>query len=111
MRRNYLYTDNLREILSQVTPKEYLKVHEEIDYYIEEYNKMKKEKGGAATAYYCLTILQQLIDAGLETKAGQSVTCHKGCSFCCNIEVSITEDEAELLAMVVNNKNNFFMDC
>ena len=104
MERNYIYTDNLKETLSEFSEEQCIRVHKEIDFHIEQYEKMRRERGGPATANNCLRNLQELIIEGLTTKIGRTVTCSTGCSFCCNVEVHITEDEAELLASVLKDR-------
>ncbi len=47
--------------------------------------------------------VHQLIEAEIEKSAHIPVTCHKGCSACCHLEVEITADDAAVLAQAVNN--------
>ncbi len=45
--------------------------------------------------------VHQLIESEIEKSAHVAVTCHKGCSACCHLEVEITSDDAEVLAQEV----------
>lgn len=61
MDRNHIYTDNLKEILSEYSEEQSILVHKEIDFHIEQYEKSKKELGGAAIANKCLRNFQVLM--------------------------------------------------
>ena len=95
-RTAYAYTDNLHMQLKQVNPDQFREIHRGIDFYMDQYEELKEQYGGMTTAYNFLENAQQIIDEQMEI-SDMKVECHKGCSLCCQINVDITEDEAELL--------------
>jgi Fe-S-cluster containining protein len=52
--------------------------------------------------------LHELVEKEISLEADISVSCKKGCSSCCHMEVEITNYETELLALAV--KNGFAID-
>jgi len=47
------------------------------------------------------TAMHQMMDRELKAAADLPISCRAGCSGCCHYEVEVTEDEAEILKMIV----------
>lgn len=101
----YTYTDNLQGIVTHSTREKKKEIHAAIDKYIGDYQALKSKQGGPSAAREFLIKAQKLIDQSLNTSTSLEVTCMKGCCFCCHMQVHITEDEAQLLALMVKRKN------
>lgn len=64
----------------------------------------KNTRAGAERAEAVHQNVDQAIERALKEPLGQTVTCRKGCAFCCYIFVSSTDDEAALIAKTVREK-------
>ena len=73
-----------------------------IDEYMKVYKEMReKSRTGADLA--AMDEVDKLIEIGVKgVPLGSKISCGKGCSHCCYTKVSITEDEAEVLAMTAH---------
>lgn len=105
-REFYAYTDNLKGLLQKATKEEFEYIHKGIDFHIEQYDKFRKEHGGLSTAFSYLHNMQEAIDEDVDkqNQTQRPVKCAKGCSFCCQINVDVTSDEAELIVDYCNKK-------
>ena len=99
--KKYILSDTLTGVLEKVGIAEMNYVHKMLLHYINEYKKQKKENPtkGKSIAYGIQSIVQEGIDKKIvEEKAkGTNISCRNGCSFCCFLNVDITDDEADLI--------------
>lgn len=100
-------SDNFKQQLSLLNKEQYAKVMEMFEHYYHEYKRMKKENPTyeKEIAQKLNVMVQECIDSGIEeSKVAQpehTVSCHKGCSFCCFLSVDVSDDEAILLTEVI----------
>ena len=97
----YHMTENVSLFLKTATEEETDHVIENLEHYISEYQRIRSDAGDLAAAWN----FHNLIDAMLTTEdADEVISCKKGCSFCCQIHVDITEDEGALLVKTAEEK-------
>lgn len=103
----YSTTENFREGFKTLTPELQKSVKESVDFFIKEYKNKRTDQNHKEIAYTFMKLLQEQVDKDVKSqnKTDKPITCGKGCSFCCKINVDITEDEAELLAQYVIEDN------
>lgn len=100
----YIYADNLKQVIIQLDEMKKRQIYDAIDKYIEDYQMLKSESGGPMAALTYMIKVQESIDKLLSSSNAPKIACKKGCSFCCHMQVHITEDEAMLLAVSVKRK-------
>lgn len=99
-------TDSLKHIIEQhnVTDKMKEEVFLGIKHTEKEYKRQKGLHPGYVVANAFNEQIQEKVDHFVKTNPnGQKITCTKGCSMCCHINVDITEDEASLLYEVMKS--------
>lgn len=75
----------------------------EIHHWLAQYKKGKTEcPDGASVVHAFQLAMDKLVAAAAEK---QMVSCSRGCSHCCYIEVHITPDEADLLLMMIKQNH------
>lgn len=87
--------------------KEANKIYEAIEFYIKQFRK-HRNKDRKATLKGLFTAMDE-IQAGDNSEMRKYVSCKKGCSFCCHINVDIYDDEAEVILNYCK-KNNIAID-
>ena len=95
----YYYTNNLHHIVNsdKTTPEEFYQIHCGIEHYISQYQTGKKQTDGISAAFSFQQEVDKVIEKEKDSEYGKQVKCGKGCSFCCNYHIDITDDEADLL--------------
>jgi Fe-S-cluster containining protein len=90
------FTENLFKQLKGMPQQVRDHVLEGVLFYKKQYEENRLETNGLSVAYGYGKEVDRLIK---EEKKGlkKEFSCKKGCSYCCSIEVYITEDEADLL--------------
>jgi len=74
---------------------------------VKEYKEIKEKEGPITAAYSMHAAIDKEIKKSGNEHQGFSVTCKKGCDWCCQIHVDITPDEAELILAHCEEKNIF----
>lgn len=89
-------TSNLSNIKKQLTPKQRSQISKYIESYIIGYRKalMTANSDSVVVAFH--KEIDGLIAKTLKSTERQ-ISCTKGCSFCCNRQITISEDEGKLL--------------
>lgn len=96
-REAYWYTSNLHHIVKEATKEQFYQIHIGIEHYIKQYQDGKKQTDSISVAVAFQEEVQRVIEKEKDSEYGKQVKCGKGCSFCCNYHVDITDDEADLL--------------
>jgi len=96
----YHMTENVSLFLKTATEEETNHVIQSLEHYISEYQRIRRATGALAAAWN----FHNLIDAMLTNEDDEGISCKKGCSFCCQIHVDITEDEGDLLVKTAEEK-------
>lgn len=98
-REAYYYTENLHRLINDkaIDQNEFWQIHRGIEHYIAQYQEGKRQTDNISVAVAFQEEVQRIIDKEKDSEYGKQVKCGKGCSFCCNYHVDITDDEAELL--------------
>lgn len=100
----YVLTDNMKLIMEAVSPSEQYYIAQGIEQYITEYREIKEKYTPQTAAYNFALEIDKFIE---ETKPprGRTVSCKKGCSYCCYMNVDITTEEAILILSYCKEKN------
>jgi len=97
----YYYTGNLHHIVKSdsITKEQFTQIHIGIEHFIKQYEEGKKQTDSISVAYAFQQEVQKIIekDENKNSEYGKQIKCGKGCSFCCNYHVDISDDEANLL--------------
>lgn len=105
MRTNYYITSSLSGMMKK-TPEDSNKVLRALEDRIRLYRTTRHDEGPIKAALVANKIVQILLDEKLEKDPvlASQVTCKKGCYFCCQMNVDITEDEAQVLIELAKEK-------
>lgn len=99
--KKYHLTSTLQGIIGKLNLKQLGIIQQMINHYITEYKRVKQEypKENHKVAFFMQNEVNDVTDNKvLEIiSEGKSISCGKGCSFCCYLNVDITDDEADLL--------------
>jgi len=96
----YYMTEGLSQLYKEAPDQDKALIAEALDHYIDEYKRIRKLSNGVSAAFN----FHGLIETMLEDLKDDSITCKKGCHFCCMIHVDITQDEADLLTEYCEEK-------
>lgn len=107
--KKYAMTDSLGGLLKEFSKdREALrKINEALDYYIAQYKDATKESNNLCAVYSFHNALDEQIETKKTKVPGlaKEITCKKGCSQCCYLNVDISRDEAALLKAVIEEDN------
>lgn len=98
-------TDTLHNLVAQISMREKQIVHKMLNHYISEYKRARKEVDEISTAASFHTFIDEQIVEQFKQPEAKNVKCSKGCSYCCEQIVDITEDEAKLIYQYVTEEN------
>jgi len=106
------FTENLENYLSQVRQEHGAELHNELlTALLQQAQKVDKYLGGVPKGASRAKITHKLMDEAIEfdknlgPEMALRLSCRKGCGACCYQNVKIDEDEAELLAQVVQEED------
>lgn len=97
-------TTNLLGILNQdaTTPQERIEVLESIYEFRAAYKQHKERYGADATMEFMFTLIDRM---SAETAREIKVSCKKGCSHCCHVNVDTTQQEARMALKYAREHN------
>lgn len=104
MTKEYELTRNLRALLEQyeksLPTNEFDSFKRFIGSEVQKYlNKLSVYPAGAERG----RVVHQWVEEEIKKSAHIKTTCHRGCGYCCHLEVEITSDDAAVLGEVVKN--------
>lgn len=107
MNKTILITGNLRTWLNTHDANNQIKeqVHGLLNGFITEMENQKKEHPTPKDMQLFLRdMLDDFIKTDILNRKGEQVSCRKGCSFCCNINVDLTEGEFDVIVDTINEQ-------
>lgn len=105
MRKEYSMTDSLGGLLDKCSNDidACIQIHQALDFYISQYEKIAKEKGSlSAVRSYHIELDKEIeIKKTRVPELAKDIKCKMGCDYCCYSNVSISRDEAALMKAAI----------
>lgn len=107
---NVKISESLNDLLNMLNPKQQDAVLEMFQFYYKEYQRLLKEYPlhPEKVAYNMQLFVQECMDQKvkeMESTSEETVSCRKGCSFCCFQFVDVTFEEAVLITKYCEENN------
>jgi len=98
-------SESLSGILQKMNPQQQEMVQGMFEHYMLQYRELRETNDAKSLAKGFHDLVQQAMDEEVAKQTEYEVTCGKGCSFCCYLQVDVSDDEAELLTEFAKEKN------